>query len=112
LRINTGAVAGFVTLTLGVPVIVADTVPETVVEPVTCRGTDFTTLTAKPSGGPWAAARSEFIIVPMVASRVNTAAAMNWFLKRFIFDLLFPDNGILITTRIQQQLDLFKGSKL
>jgi hypothetical protein len=77
---NTGAVAGFVTLTLAVPVIPS--------EPVTCKGIDCTTLTAKPPGGPWAAACREFMIVPMSASTLNTAAAMRWFLNRFIFVLL------------------------
>jgi hypothetical protein len=39
-------------------------------------------------GPPWADACREFMIVPITASTLNTAAAISWFLYRFIFALL------------------------
>jgi hypothetical protein len=67
---------------------VAATVPETVVEPVTGSGMGDTMVTFGPPS--WADACREFIIVPITASTLNTAAPIRWFLYRFIFALLGP----------------------
>jgi hypothetical protein len=57
-----------------------------VTEPVTGSGMGDSMVTFGPP--PWADACREFMIVPITASTLNTAAAISWFLYRFIFALL------------------------
>jgi hypothetical protein len=65
------------------PLCVAATVPEIVVDPVTGTGLALV-LTSVTFGPFWAAARFEFIIVPIAASSVKIAAAIRWFLNLLI----------------------------
>jgi hypothetical protein len=74
--------------TLHAPLCVAATAPETVVEPVTGTGMGDTMATFDTLPWSWADACREFMIDPITASKLNTAAAIRWFLYRFIFALL------------------------
>jgi hypothetical protein len=50
-------------------------------------------------GPPWADACREFMIVPITANALNTAAAISWFLYRFIFAPLLREQLADLTGR-------------